>query len=151
MQSKSSKKSSGSKLLFILCCTVLIFLGIILVNQNNTSKNNIKIIQYNDFVSKIENDQITSIEEEDEFITATVKEENSEVVYKAKKITDRVGEDDSLMSIIEAKDANLKVQQPTGPNLFWPIMFCLLPFLIILSVGIASITVIICFFLNKQK
>ena len=150
MQNKSNKKSSNSKLLFILC-TVLIFVGIILVNHKNTSKNNIKIIQYNDFLSRIKNDQITSIEEEDKFITATVKEENSEVVYKARKITDRVGEDDNLMSIIEVKDVNLKVQQPTGPNLFWPFILSLLPFLMILSVGIAGITVIVCFFLNDQK
>ena len=150
MQTKSSKKPSSIKLLLILC-TVLVFLGIILVNHKNTSKNNIKIIQYNDFLSRIKNDQITSIEEEDKFITATVKEENSEVVYKARKITDRVGEDDNLMSIIEVKDVNLKVQQPTGPNLFWPFILSLLPFLMILSVGIAGITVIVCFFLNDQK
>ena len=150
MQNKSSKKPSSSKLLFILC-TVLVFLGIILVNQKNASKNNIKIIQYNDFVNRIKNDQITSIEEKDEFIMATVKENNNEVIYKARKMTDRVGEDDSLMSIIEAKDINLKVQQPTGPNYFLPFMLSLLPFLIILSAGIAGITVIICFFLEEQK
>ena len=150
MQTKSSKKPSSIKLLFILC-TVLVFLGIILVNQKNASKNNIKIIQYNDFVNRIKNDQITSIEEKDEFITAIVKENNNEVIYKARKMTDRVGEDDSLMSIIEAKDINLKVQQPTGPNYFLPFMLSLLPFLIILSAGIAGITVIICFFLEEQK
>ena len=150
MQTKSSKKPSSSKLLFILC-TVLVFLGIILVNQKNASKNNIKIIQYNDFVNRIKNDQITSIEEKDEFITAIVKENNNEVIYKARKMTDRVGEDDNLMSIIEAKDINLKVQQPTGPNYFLPFMLSLLPFLIILSAGIAGITVIICFFLEEQK
>ena len=150
MQTKSSKKPSSSKLLFILC-TVLVFLGIILVNQKNASKNNIKIIQYNDFVNRIKNDQITSIEEKDEFITTIVKENNNEVIYKARKMTDRVGEDDSLMSIIEAKDINLKVQQPTGPNYFLPFMLSLLPFLIILSAGIAGITVIICFFLEEQK
>ena len=150
MQTKSSKKPSSSKLLFILC-TVLVFLGIILVNQKNASKNNIKIIQYNDFVNRIKNDQITSIEEKDEFITTIVKENNNEVIYKARKMTDRVGEDDSLMSIIEAKDINLKLQQPTGPNYFLPFMLSLLPFLIILSAGIAGITVIICFFLEEQK
>ncbi len=150
MQTKSSKKPSSIKLLLILC-TVLVFLGIILVNQKNASKNNIKIIQYNDFVNRIKNDQITSIEEKDEFITTIVKENNNEVIYKARKMTDRVGEDDSLMSIIEAKDINLKVQQPTGPNYFLPFMLSLLPFLIILSAGIAGITVIICFFLEEQK
>ncbi len=156
MQNKNSKKSSRNKLVFILCIITIILVpvGLILVNQLNNSKNIIRIIQYNDFLNKIENDKITSIEEENEFIIAPVTEGNSEVIYKARKITDRVVEDDSLMGIIEAKNVSLKVQQPTGPNYFWPLLFNLLPFIIIFGVvglGIVAIVIIVCFLLNEQK
>ena len=154
MQNKSSKKSSCSKLLFILCTIIIILIpvGLILINQLNSSKNNIRMLEYNDFVSKIKNDEITSIEEKNEFIIGLIKEGNNEVIYKTKKITDRVGEDDSLMSIIEAKNVSLKVQQPTGPNYFWPLLFNLLPFIIIFGVvglGIVAIVIIVCFLLNE--
>ena len=155
MQNKNSKKSSRNKLVFILCIITIILVpsGLILVNQLNSSKNITRVIEYNDFLNKIENDRITSIEEKNEFITASVTEGNSEVIYKARKITDRVGEDDNLMSIIEAKNVSLKVQQPTGPNYFWPLLFNLLPFIIIFGVGLgtAAIVIIVCFLLNEQK
>ena len=58
------------------------------------------------------------------------------------------------MGIIEAKNVSLKVQQPTGPNYFWPLLFNLLPFIIIFGVvglGIVAIVIIVCFLLNEQK
>ena len=151
----NNQKPPYSKLPFILGLVLLILVpsGLILVNQLNSSKNITRVIEYNDFLNKIENDRITSIEEKNEFITASVTEGNSEVIYKARKITDRVVEDDSLMGIIEAKNVSLKVQQPTGPNYFWPLLFNLLPFIIIFGVGLgtAAIVIIVCFLLNEQK
>ncbi|MCP1224877.1 ATP-dependent metallopeptidase FtsH/Yme1/Tma family protein [Sebaldella sp. S0638] len=145
MQKNKNKKSSYSKPLFAGVVIIILILTVIFIisNHANTSGNTERTISYDDFVSKIESGQTKEVKEKDEFIMTVIKEDNSDVIYKAEKITDRVGEDSNLMGIIETQNINLQVQQPRGPNYFWPLVFNLLPFFILLGIFIAGITVIV--------
>ena len=146
MQKKRNKKSSYSKLLFAGIVIIILILTVIFTisNHANISGNTERTISYDDFVSKIESGQIKEVKEKDEFIITVIKEDNSDVIYKAEKITDRVGEDDNLMGIIETQNVNLQIQQPRGPNYFWALVFNLLPFFILLRIFIAgTVTIII--------
>ncbi len=132
----NNQKPPYSKLPFILGLVLLILVLTTapnLTDKLNTSMQNVKEIQYTEFINKIKDGQIQEVEEKDDFITTKLKENNKDVIYKARKITDRVGEDTNLMGVIESKNINLKVQQPTGPNYFWPLVFNFLPFVIIIG------------------
>ncbi len=132
----NNQKPPYSKLPFILGLVLLILVLTTapnLTDKLNTSMQNVKEIQYTEFINKIKDGQIQEVEEKDDFITTKLKENNKDIIYKARKITDRVGEDANLMGVIEAKNINLKVQQPTGPNYFWPLVFNFLPFVIIIG------------------
>ena len=157
MQNSSDKKYFQKRLLFIPGIIVLFLIPVVILtmmSRSNDSENNVQIIQYNDFVTKIENGQIEEIEEEDEFLTSVVKKDNSEVIYKAKKITDRAGEDSNLMNIIEAENVSFKIQQPVGPNYLRPLLFNIFLFIVlpgIFIIGIVIIIVVVCSLCENKK
>ena len=154
MQKNKNKKSFRGKVLFAVMAAVILIITTVLVLIFNTSKNNVRIIPYTDFVRKMENGQIREVKEKDDFIITVIKEENNNVIYKREKITDRVGEDADLMGIIESKNINLRVQQPTGPNYFWPLVFNLFLFVgipIAFIAGITTLVIVLCSLDRKQK
>lgn len=130
----NNQKPPYSKFPFIIGIIVLILLLTAVPNlTNRLNSTNVKEIEYTDFIGKIKSGELKEVEEKDDFITSKVKEDNKDVVYKARKITDRVGEDTNLMNVIGTSNVKLKVQQPTGPNLFWPIMINIFPFIILIG------------------
>ena len=104
-----------------------------LTDKFDASMQNRKEVEYTDFVNKVKTGVIKEVGEKDEFILGKVKEGDKEITYKTRKITERVGDDPNLMSVINTANAKLNVQQPTAPSLFWPILINFLPVILIIG------------------
>ena len=104
-----------------------------LTDKFDASMQNRKEVEYTDFVNKVKTGVIKEVGEKDEFILGKVKEGDKEITYKTRKITERVGDDPNLMSVINSANAKLNVQQPTAPSLFWPILINFLPVILIIG------------------
>lgn len=130
----NNQKPPYSKFPFIIGLVVLILLLTAAPNLTNKLNNaNVKEIGYTDFIGKIKNGEFKKIEEKDDFIMSKVKENDKETVYKARKITDRAGDDTNLKDAIETLNISIEAQKPTEPSLFWPIMINIFPFIILIG------------------
>jgi cell division protease FtsH len=133
----NNQKPPYGKLPFILGMVLLILVLTTAPNitdKLNTSMQNVKEIKYTEFINKIKDGQIKEVDEKDDFITSKVKENNKDVVYKARKITSRMGDDAELRTLMESKNITMNTLPSTQPSLFWPIVFNFLPFVIIIGV-----------------
>ena len=136
--SKSNKPSGdkrspfGSFRIFMMILS-LVFVFYVLSGNMNSYLQEKKNVSYTEFISKINSGQITEIKEKDDRITAIILENNKKVEYSTRKLTERIGDDQSLMKVVAAKNTKVEALEPSGSTLFWMIVFQFLP--IILLVG----------------
>lgn len=124
----------GSPLIFIL---IIIAVFAAIYTQDIHSYFQIKKeIPYTEFVSNIKNGKFKEIQEKDDKLFSVIKENNRNIVYSARKITERVGNDPNVMNAIALKKVKLVVSAPSRGELFLAFLFNLLPMIVMIGLMI---------------
>ncbi len=124
----------GSPLIFIL---IIIAVFAAIYTQDIHSYFQIKKeIPYTEFVSNIKNGKFKEIQEKDDKLFSVIKENNRDIVYSARKITERVGNDPNVMNAIALKKVKLVVSAPSRGELFLAFLFNLLPMIVMIGLMI---------------
>lgn len=124
-------------LLFII--TLVMSLPSILSDTAKTPSNE---IAYSEFVSKLKSKDIVKVDEKEGYIYGYGKEEDSDH-FRARMITDRLGNDINLVSIIEDSGAEIKSLPPQQMPFLLNILMSWFPMLLLIGVWI--------FMLNKMN
>lgn len=95
-----------------------------------------KEITYSQFMNKISDGTFKEIIEKDSEIISKKVEGKKEIIYTTRKITDRIGDDENLLKLIEEKKANLVVSKPSSSGLFWYAVMNIVPYLLMIGVSI---------------
>lgn len=91
-----------------------------------------KDVPYTEFVADIKSGKFTKIEEKDDKLIAVVRENNKNVVYSTRKITERVGNDPTIVNAVKNKKIELVVGAPSQGAVFLALVVNFLPIIIMI-------------------
>ena len=91
-----------------------------------------KDVPYTEFVADIKSGKFTKIEEKDDKLIAVVRENNKNVVYSTRKITERVGNDPTIINAVNSKKVELVVGAPSQGAVFLALVVNFLPIIIMI-------------------
>lgn len=91
-----------------------------------------KDVPYTEFVADIKSGKFTKIEEKDDKLIAVVRENNKNVVYSTRKITERVGNDPTIVNAVKNKKVELVVGAPSQGAVFLALLVNFLPIIIMI-------------------
>ena len=91
-----------------------------------------KDVPYTEFVADIKSGKFTKIEEKDDKLIAVVRENNKNVVYSTRKITERVGNDPTIVNAVNNKKVELVVGAPSQGAVFLALLVNFLPIIIMI-------------------
>ena len=119
----------SSPLVFIMI--ILLFFTFVFYTQDVQSYfQDKKEVPYTDFVANIKNGKFRKIEEKDDKLVSVVRENNKDVVYSTRKITERVGNDPNIVNAVNTKKVELVVGAPSQGAVFLAIVLNFLPVII---------------------
>ncbi len=124
-------------LLFIV--TIILSLPTMFTSNQVT---NIKTISYSQFVKDVTDGKIQTVDEREGYVFGYTNKEDTEGV-KARMITDRLGSDQKLVSLIEEKNVNLESQPPQELPFLLNMLASWFPMLLLIGIWI--------FMLNKMN
>lgn len=93
-----------------------------------------KEIPYTEFVEDVKNGKFSEIQEKDDKLFTVVKENNRDIIYSTRKITERVGNDPNIMNAVNNKKVKLNVSAPSRGELFLAFVFQFLPMIIMIGI-----------------
>ena len=91
-----------------------------------------KDVPYTEFVADIKSGKFSKIEEKDDKLIAVVRENNKNVVYSTRKITERVGNDPTIINAVNSKKVELVVGAPSQGAVFLALVVNFLPIIIMI-------------------
>ena len=91
-----------------------------------------KDVPYTEFVADIKSGKFSKIEEKDDKLIAVVRENNKNVVYSTRKITERVGNDPTIVNAVNNKKVELVVGAPSQGAVFLALVVNFLPIIIMI-------------------
>ena len=91
-----------------------------------------KDVPYTEFVADIKSGKFSKIEEKDDKLIAVVRENNKNVVYSTRKITERVGNDPTIINAVNNKKVELVVGAPSQGAVFLALLVNFLPIIIMI-------------------
>ena len=91
-----------------------------------------KEVPYTEFVADIKSGKFSKIEEKDDKLIAVVRENNKNVVYSTRKITERVGNDPTIINAVNNKKVELVVGAPSQGAVFLALVVNFLPIIIMI-------------------
>ena len=91
-----------------------------------------KDVPYTEFVADIKSGKFSKIEEKDDKLIAVVRENNKNVVYSTRKITERVGNDPTIVNAVKNKKIELVVGAPSQGAVFLALVVNFLPIIIMI-------------------
>ena len=91
-----------------------------------------KDVPYTEFVADIKSGKFSKIEEKDDKLIAVVRENNKNVVYSTRKITERVGNDPTIINAVNNKKVELVVGAPSQGAVFLALVVNFLPIIIMI-------------------
>ncbi|WP_297405041.1 ATP-dependent zinc metalloprotease FtsH [uncultured Cetobacterium sp.] len=109
---------------------------------NNKEATNIKTISYSQFTKDIQDSKLIKIEEKEGYVYGYTAGKEP-VGYKARMITDRLGSDHKLVSLIESKNAVLQSEPPQELPFLLNMLASWFPMLLLIGIWI--------FMLNKMN
>jgi len=119
----------SSPLVFIMI--ILLFFTFVFYTQDVQSYfQDKKEVPYTEFVANIKNGKFRKIEEKDDKLVSVVRENNKDVVYSTRKITERVGNDPNIVNAVNTKKVELVVGAPSQGAVFLAIVLNFLPVII---------------------
>ena len=119
----------SSPLVFIMI--ILLFFTFVFYTQDVQSYfQDKKEVPYTEFVANIKNGKFRKIEEKDDKLVSVVRENNKDVVYSTRKITERVGNDPNIVNAVNTKKVELVVGAPSQGAVFLAIVLNFLPIII---------------------
>ena len=121
----------SSPLVFIII--ILLFFTFVFYTQDVQSYfQDKKEVPYTEFVANIKNGKFRKIEEKDDKLVSVVRENNKDVVYSTRKITERVGNDPNIVNAVNTKKVELVVGAPSQGAVFLAIVLNFLPVIIMI-------------------
>ena len=121
----------GSPFVFIMI--IALFFAFVFYTQDMQSYfQEKKDIPYTQFVADIKSGKFSKIEEKDDKLISVVKENNKNVVYSTRKITERVGNDPNIVNAVNSKKIELVVGAPSQGAVFLAIVINFLPIIIMI-------------------
>ena len=121
----------SSPLVFIMI--ILLFFTFVFYTQDVQSYfQDKKEVPYTEFVANIKNGKFRKIEEKDDKLVSVVRENNKDVVYSTRKITERVGNDPNIVNAVNTKKVELVVGAPSQGAVFLAIVLNFLPVIIMI-------------------
>lgn len=121
----------SSPLVFIMI--ILLFFTFVFYTQDVQSYfQDKKEVPYTEFVANIKNGKFRKIEEKDDKLVSIVRENNKDVVYSTRKITERVGNDPNIVNAVNTKKVELVVGAPSQGAVFLAIVLNFLPVIIMI-------------------
>ena len=121
----------GSPFVFIMI--IALFFAFVFYTQDMQSYfQEKKDIPYTEFVADIKSGKFSKIEEKDDKLISVVKENNKNVVYSTRKITERVGNDPNIVNAVNSKKIELVVGAPSQGAVFLAIVINFLPIIIMI-------------------
>ena len=119
----------SSPLVFIMI--ILLFFTFVFYTQDVQSYfQDKKEVPYTEFVANIKNGKFRKIEEKDDKLVSVVRENNKDVVYSTRKITERVRNDPNIVNAVNTKKVELVVGAPSQGAVFLAIVLNFLPVII---------------------
>ena len=121
----------GSPFVFIMI--IALFFAFVFYTQDMQSYfQEKKDIPYTEFVADIKSGKFSKIEEKDDKLISVVRENNKNVVYSTRKITERVGNDPNIVNAVNSKKIELVVGAPSQGAVFLAIVINFLPIIIMI-------------------
>ena len=121
----------SSPLVFIMI--ILLFFTFVFYTQDVQSYfQDKKEVPYTEFVANIKNGKFRKIEEKDDKLVSVVRENNKDVVYSTRKITERVGNDPNIVNAVNSKKIELVVGAPSQGAVFLAIVINFLQIIIMI-------------------
>ena len=137
-------KSLGGKFNFKGFLMLLFIITLILSLPSLLSENE-KVhsgeISYSEFLNKVKDSNIVKVDEKEGYVYGYTKD-NADV-YKARMLTDRLGDDHNLVGILEQNGATISALPPQQPPFLLNILMSWFPMLLLIGVWI--------FMLNKMN
>lgn len=116
---------------FVFIMIILLFFTFVFYTQDVQSYfQDKKEVPYTEFVANIKNGKFRKIEEKDDKLVSVVRENNKDVVYSTRKITERVGNDPNIVNAVNTKKVELVVGAPSQGAVFLAIILNFLPIII---------------------
>ena len=118
---------------FVFIMIILLFFTFVFYTQDVQSYfQDKKEVPYTEFVANIKNGKFRKIEEKDDKLVSVVRENNKDVVYSTRKITERVGNDPNIVNAVNTKKVELVVGAPSQGAVFLAIVLNFLPVIIMI-------------------
>lgn len=129
-KNKNRRPPLGSPLFFLLI--LIIIYGIYYFTTSTNSTSDVQQITYTQFVNRIKTRDIQEIVEKEDQLYGKVK--GSKIVYETKKITNRLGDDTTIMGLVESNNIDVKAQNTATKSMLVQILLSILPMVIVISI-----------------
>ncbi|VWL85821.1 ATP-dependent zinc metalloprotease FtsH [Oceanivirga miroungae] len=124
------KKPNISSLTFFLAI-FLIVLSAYYFFGNRISNNSVKEVTYTNFIEKLKQGDISEVYEKEDNIYG--KAIDAKLEYETKKITNRIGDDTTIMKVIQDKNVELKAVNSYASSIIVQIILNILPMIILIA------------------
>lgn len=127
---QSNKKPSGNwfkRLLIVFVIASLFFMYLTLTNDKTET------IPYTQFVEKISTGEIRSISEKGNYVTGQVEVNGKKITYRAKLVTNRLGDDQNIMEKAASNSVTVTAQDSSNTSLIIMAALNFLPFLLLIG------------------
>lgn len=129
-KNKNRRPPLGSPLFFLLI--LIIIYGIYYFTTSTNSTSDVQQITYTQFVNRIKTRDIQEIVEKEDQLYGKVK--GSKIVYETKKITNRLGDDTTIIGLVESNNIDVKAQNTATKSMLVQILLSILPMVIVISI-----------------
>lgn len=130
LREKRGKKRPplGSPIFFLLIIMVIFSIYYFTKNPFNTD---VQEVSYTEFVNRIKTKDIKQIIEKDDRLYGKIK--GSKIEYSTKKITSRLGNDQTIMNLVNSSnDIEVKAQDSMGNSVIVQLLFSFLPMVLLI-------------------
>jgi cell division protease FtsH len=106
------------------------------VSQVNTVKkrSSVSEVKYTEFIGYIKTNQIDNVTEKEDYIIGSLGTDPARTVFKTRLITDRMGDDTKIMSLLEEKNISIQSSPPEQPNAFMTMLGSWFPFILLIGI-----------------
>lgn len=123
------KPPIGSPIFFLIILAIIY--GIYRFTLSNNGSQDIQQVSYTEFVNKIKTKDIKEISEKEDLLYGKIK--GSKVVYETKKITSRLGNDNTIMNLVNSSnDIDVKAENTATKSMIMQLVLSIAPLFVLI-------------------
>lgn len=127
---KNRRPPLGSPFFFLVVLVIIYAIYYFTTSTNATS--DVQQITYTQFVNRIKTRDIQEITEKEDQLYGKVK--GSKIIYETKKITNRLGDDSTIMNLVSSYNIDVRAQNTATKSMLVQILLSILPMIIVISI-----------------